>query len=278
MFKIISDSSCDLTKEEINDLDVSYVPFKITIDGKEFIDDYDFNLNDFLTDMKNTKKPITTSCPSPFDYMEEIEKNKDRDIYLVTISSKLSGSFNAAQVAAKEAKEKYPDINIGLIDSKSASAGQTRLVLKLLEYLKENNSFEETMDKITKYIDAQITMFVLESMQNLIKNGRIKKSAGLIANVLNIRPIMRSNDGEIELYEMNRGMKKSLDKLMIAIGKLNKNTENGVLSISHVNAKERAESFAQKAKELYNFKDIVVRQTNGLSAGYADIGGIVIAF
>ena len=278
MFKIISDSSCDLTKEEINDLDVSYVPFKITIDGKEFIDDYDFNLNDFLTDMENTKNPITTSCPSPFDYMEEIEKNKDRDIYLVTISSKLSGSFNAAQVAAKEAKEKYPDINIGLIDSKSASAGQTRLVLKLLEYLKENNSFEETMDKITKYIDSQITMFVLESMQNLIKNGRIKKSAGLIANVLNIRPIMRSNDGEIELYEMNRGMKKSLDKLMIAIGKLNKNTENGVLSISHVNAKERAESFAQKAKELYNFKDIVVRQTNGLSAGYADVGGIVIAF
>lgn len=228
--------------------------------------------------MENTKKPITTSCPSPFDYMEEIEKNKDRDIYLVTISSKLSGSFNAAQVAAKEAKEKYPDINIGLIDSKSASAGQTRLVLKLLEYLKENNSFEETMDKITKYIDSQITMFVLESMQNLIKNGRIKKSAGLIANVLNIRPIMMSKDGEIELYEMNRGMKKSLDKLMLAIGKLNKNTENGVLSISHVNAKERAESFAQKAKELYNFKDIVVRQTNGLSAGYADIGGIVIAF
>ncbi|MFR9281204.1 DegV family protein [Peptoniphilus lacrimalis] len=278
MFKIISDSSCDLTKEEINDLDVSYVPFKITIDGKEFIDDYDFNLNDFLTDMENTKNPITTSCPSPFDYMEEIEKNKDRDIYLVTISSKLSGSFNAAQVAAKEAKEKYPDINIGLIDSKSASAGQTRLVLKLLEYLKENNSFEETMDKITKYIDSQITMFVLESMQNLIKNGRIKKSAGLIANVLNIRPIMMSNDGEIELYEMNRGMKKSLDKLMLAIGKLNKNTENGVLSISHVNAKERAESFAQKARELYKFKDIVVRQTNGLSAGYADIGGIVIAF
>lgn len=278
MFKIISDSSCDLTKEEINDLDVSYVPFKITIDGKEFIDDYDFNLNDFLTDMENTKNPITTSCPSPFDYMEEIEKNKDRDIYLVTISSKLSGSFNAAQVAAKEAKEKYPDINIGLIDSKSASAGQTRLVLKLLEYLKENNSFEETMDKITKYIDSQITMFVLESMQNLIKNGRIKKSAGLIANVLNIRPIMMSNDGEIELYEMNRGMKKSLDKLMLAIGKLNKNTENGVLSISHVNAKERAESFAQKAKELYNFKDIVVRQTNGLSAGYADVGGIIIAF
>lgn len=278
MFKIISDSSCDLTKEEINDLDVSYVPFKITIDGKEFIDDYDFNLNDFLTDMENTKNPITTSCPSPFDYMEEIEKNKDRDIYLVTISSKLSGSFNAAQVAAKGAKEKYPDINIGLIDSKSASAGQTRVVLKLLEYLKENNSFEETMDKITKYIDSQVTMFVLESMQNLIKNGRIKKSAGLIANVLNIRPIMRSNDGEIELYEMNRGMKKSLDKLMLAIGKLNKNTENGVLSISHVNAKERAESFAQKAKELYNFKDIVVRQTNGLSAGYADVGGIVIAF
>lgn len=278
MYKIISDSSCDLNKDEIKNMNVSYVPFKITIDGKEYVDDNNFNLSEFLNHMKNSPNPIKTSCPAPFEYMQEIERNKDKDIYLVTISSKLSGSFNAAQVAAEEAREKYPGIKIGLIDSKSASAGQTRTVLKLLDYLKEDSTFEETMDKIKEFIDSQITMFVLESLQNLIKNGRIKKSAGLIANVLNIRPIMKSNDGEIELYEMNRGMKKSLERLALAVGKEKKDNSNNIICISHVDAKERADNLAQRFRELYKPKDIIVRQTNGLSAGYADIGGIVIAF
>lgn len=278
MYKIISDSSCDLTKDEIKNMNVSYVPFKITIDGKEYVDDNNFNLSEFLNHMKNSPNPIKTSCPAPFEYMQEIERNKDKDIYLVTISSKLSGSFNAAQVAAEEAREKYPGIKIGLVDSKSASAGQTRTVLKLLDYLKEDSTFEETMDKIKEFIDSQITMFVLESLQNLIKNGRIKKSAGLIANVLNIRPIMKSNDGEIELYEMNRGMKKSLERLALAVGKEKKDNSNNIICISHVDAKERADNLAQRFRELYKPKDIIVRQTNGLSAGYADIGGIVIAF
>lgn len=278
MYKIISDSSCDLNKDEIKNMNVSYVPFKITIDGKEYVDDNNFNLSEFLNHMKNSPNPIKTSCPAPFEYMQEIERNKDKDIYLVTISSKLSGSFNAAQVAAEEAREKYPEIKIGLIDSKSASAGQTRTVLKLLDYLKEDSTFEETMDKIKEFIDSQITMFVLESLQNLIKNGRIKKSAGLIANVLNIRPIMKSNDGEIELYEMNRGMKKSLERLALAVGKEKKDNSNNIICISHVDAKERADNLAQRFRELYKPKDIIVRQTNGLSAGYADIGGIVIAF
>lgn len=278
MYKIISDSSCDLNKDEIKNMNVSYVPFKITIDGKEYVDDNNFNLSEFLNHMKNSPNPIKTSCPAPFEYMQEIERNKDKDIYLVTISSKLSGSFNAAQVAAEEAREKYPGIKIGLVDSKSASAGQTRTVLKLLDYLKEDSTFEETMDKIKEFIDSQITMFVLESLQNLIKNGRIKKSAGLIANVLNIRPIMKSNDGEIELYEMNRGMKKSLERLALAVGKEKKDNSNNIICISHVDAKERADNLAQRFRELYKPKDIIVRQTNGLSAGYADIGGIVIAF
>lgn len=278
MYKIISDSSCDLTKDEIKNMNVSYVPFKITIDGKEYVDDNNFNLSEFLNHMKNSPNPIKTSCPAPFEYMQEIEKNKDKDIYLVTISSKLSGSFNAAQVAAEEAREKYPGIKIGLIDSKSASAGQTRIILKLVEYINESSNLRETMGKIKKFVDDQKLMFVLESMQNLIKNGRIKKTSGLIANVLNIRPIMESNDGEIELYEMNRGMKKSFERLALAVGKEKKDNSNNIICISHVDAKERADNLAQRFRELYKPKDIIVRQTNGLSAGYADIGGIVIAF
>lgn len=278
MYKIISDSSCDLTKDEIKNLNVSYVPFKITIDGKEYVDDDNFNIDEFLQNMEASSNPIKTSCPAPYEFMEEIEKNKDKDIYLVTITSKLSGSYNAAQVALEDAKEKYPDLKITLIDSKTASAGQTCVVLKLIDLLKENDDFEWVTKEITKFVDEQGTLFVLESIQNLIKNGRIKKTTGLIANVLNIRPIMCGKDGEIELYEMNRGMKKSLEKLALALGKITKKKSFERISISHVDAKERAEKLADRFRELYDVKEIVIRNTNGLSAGYADIGGIVIGF
>lgn len=277
MYKIISDTSCDLTKKEIKDLGIEYVPFKISIDGKDFTDDENLNIDDFLEAMKSTENPINTACPSPYDYLKIIEENKDKDIYILTISSKLSGSYNSAKVAEAEAKEKFENLKIHVIDSKAASAGTTRVALKLLDLVKEKD-FEEIVKEIEKDTNLETTMFVLESMKNLIKNGRIKKTAGLIANVLNIRPIMISNDGEIELFEINRGMKKSLDKMIKAIESKCKIEKPDLITISYVANKERAEKLKEKIEELYEDVKVHIRHTNGLSSGYADIGGIVIAF
>lgn len=277
MYKIISDTSCDLTKKEIKDLGIEYVPFKISIDGKDFTDDENLNIDDFLEDMESTENPIHTACPSPYDYLKIIEENKDKDIYILTISSKLSGSYNSAKVAEAEAKEKFENLKIHVIDSKAASAGTTRIALKLLDLVKEKD-FEEVVKEIEKDTNLETTMFVLESMKNLIKNGRIKKTAGLIANVLNIRPIMISNDGEIELFEINRGMKKSLDKMIKAIESKCKIEKPDLITISYVANKERAEKLKEKIEELYKDVKVHIRHTNGLSSGYADIGGIVVAF
>lgn len=277
MYKIISDTSCDLTKEEIKGLGIEYVPFKISIDGVEYEDGDNLNIKEYLEKMEKTENPIKTACPSPYDYLKIIEENKDKDIYILTISSKLSGSYNSAKIAEQEAKDKFKEIKIHVIDTKSASAGHTRIVLKLLDLLKDK-SFEEVIPTINKEIDSEITMFVLENMKNLIKNGRVKKSAGLIANVLNIRPIMISNDGEIELFEINRGIKKSLDKMVKAIGTECKVNKPNLVTISYVKNKERAEKIKKKIEEIYDGVKVHIRHTNGLSSGYADIGGIVIAF
>ncbi|MGF0096116.1 DegV family protein [Peptoniphilus sp. SGI.035] len=277
MYKIISDTSCDLTKEEIKDLGIEYVPFKISIDGVEYEDDDNLNIQEYLDKMEKTENPIKTACPSPYDYLKIIEKNIDKDIYISTISSKLSGSYNSAKVAEQEARDKFKGIKIHVIDTKSASAGHTRIILKLLDLLKDK-SFEEVVPAINKEVENEVTMFVLENMKNLIKNGRIKKSAGLIANVLNIRPIMISNDGEIELFEINRGIKKSLDKMVKAIGKECRVNNPNLVTLSYVRNEERAEKIKEKIEEMYDGVKVHVRHTNGLSSGYADIGGIVIAF
>lgn len=277
MYKIISDTSCDLRKDEIRDLGIEYVPFKISIDGKDYTDDENLNLDEFLEVMKKTENPIHTACPAPYNYFKIIEENKDKDIYILTIGSKLSGSYNSAKVAEAEAREKFEGINIHVIDTKAASAGTTRIALKLLDLVKEKD-FDEVVEEIEKETDLETTMFVLESMKNLIKNGRIKKTTGLIANVLNIRPIMISDDGEIELYEVNRGMKKSLDKMVKAIESKCKREKPDLITISYVEDKDRAEKLKERIEDLYEGAKIHLRHTNGLSSGYADIGGIVIAF
>ena len=139
-------------------------------------------------------------------------------------------------------------------------------------------AFDEIVEKGEKFIREMETFFILESLNNLIKNGRIRKSAGLIAKTLNIKPIMQGVKGEIELFELNRGFKKSLDKLAKAIGRIVEKTEGRTLYISQSNAEEKAEFFKKKILDLYRFDDVVVVPTGGLSSAYADDGGIVISF
>ena len=276
-FKIISDSGSDITKEMEQKMKITTVPFKIDVNGKEYVDDEKFNMPDFLATMKASSEPIRTACPSPFDYEKAIEEADAEYVFIITISSKLSGSYNSANIAKNVIEEKGKK-KVHIFDSKSASAGETCVAIKIHECIEKNMNYEEIIEEVEKYIDDLKTFFILESLDNLIKNGRIKKTAGLIANVLNIRPIMIGVQGEISFFVMNRGFKKSLLKLAEALGTVCNNFEERTLVISHVNALDKAMDFKKKVESLYKFKDIEIVHTRGLSSGYADNGGIVIAF
>lgn len=277
-YKIIADTACDLSKELQEKLNISYVPFKITVEDKEFIDDDNIDIKELIEAMGNSELPIKTACPAPFDYLEKLEKVEEDNIFIITIGKNLSASYNSAIIAANEFKEKNPNKNIYVVDSESASAAETSVLFKMIDILDKEDNFDSAIEKITEAVKNNFTFFVLESLDNLIKNGRIKKVSGLIANVLNIRPIMQGVEGDIKLYEMNRGFKRSLSKLAEAIGKVCDDLEGRVLFISHADALEKANEFKEKVAKLYNFKDIVIIHTKGLSTGYADHGGIVIGF
>jgi DegV family protein with EDD domain len=277
-YKIISDTSCDLTEQMRDEYRVSYVPFKITVEDKEFIDNDDIDIQELLLDMGRSETGVRTACPAPYDYLQELEKVDEDNVFILTISKKLSASYNSAVIAAKEYKQKNPKKNVYVVDSQSASAGQTSVFFKMIGILENEDNFDLAVEKIEDAVKDNFTFFVLESLDNLIKNGRIGKVSGLLANVLNVRPIMKGKEGEITLYEMNRGFKRALSKLAEALGKVCDDLEDRVLFISHVDGLEKADQFKKKVKELYNFKDIVIIKTKGLSTCYADNGGIVIGF
>ena len=275
-YNIVADSSCDLNKELQDKLNVSLVPFKIDVEDNTFLDDENLDTMELINAMKASPNPIRTSCPSPGDFVAEY---RDADtVFVVTISSKLSGTYNSALLAKEMVNEEFPHKFIHVFDSKSASVGESLTAIKIKELIDENLSNLEIVEKVEKYIKEMKTYFILESLDNLIKNGRISKTKGLIANVLNLKPIMGSNDGDIELVENIRGSKRAFKRLVDIIGESGVRFEERTLAISHTNALKLGEGLKKEIEERYKFKDVILVKTAGLSSGYAYDGGIILSF
>jgi DegV family protein with EDD domain len=165
-----------------------------------------------------------------------------------------------------------------VFDSKSASVGQTLIGIKLKELIDKKKSFEEIVEEVEAYIAGMKTFFISESLDNLIKNGRIPSWKGKLAMALKIRPIMTAIDGDIELHERVRGSNKAFERLAQIIKDLSKDMSDRTLAISHVNNPSRAASLKARIEELCNFKEVVVVPTHGLTSLYCDDQGIILAF
>lgn len=269
---LIVDSCTDFIKETE---DIPRVPFRILIENEEIIDE-NLDIKKLLEKMKNTKQQIKTACAAPEDFLNRFKEGANN--FVVTISSQLSGSYNSAMVAVENFKEKFPESFVHAFDSKTACAGETLIALKVKQLIEENLNASEIIEQTNKYISKLNTLFILESLDNLAKNGRITNFKALLANIMHIVPIMGANDGKIELKEQVRGKKRAFSRLVDMISEYNVDFENTILGITHVNCIEKAEKLRDEIKERYPFKDIKIFKSSGLSTVYADDGGIVIAF
>lgn len=275
--RIIGDSCTDLNEELEKDLEIEIVPLKIYLGEKEFVDEKNFDTKSFLKEMIDYNDIVKTSCPSPEDYLKVIEG--EGSVFIVTLSKELSGSYNAALLAKKLYHEENDDHKfIHVFNSRSAAVGQTLIAMKIKEFIELGLEDEMIVDRVEAYIESQQTFFILESLDNLINNGRITKTKGFIANTFNIIPIMGSTPrGTIELKAKGRGV-KAYKKMIDLIVEHATDTENKILGITHVDNKEQAEKIKKMVQERINFKDIIIVDARGISTSYADNKGIVIAF
>lgn len=275
-FRIVADSSCDLSDDLKNQLDIGIVPLKIGIDDKTFVDDENINKQELLREMANSNSVIKTSSPSPGDFIKEYEKADN--IFVVTLSSKLSGTYNSAMIAKniiQEGTEKF----IHVFDSKSASIGETLISMKIFELIQAKYDKLDIVNKANQYIDEMKTLFILDNLDNLMKGGRLTKIAAHIASLLNIKLILGGDEeGHIKLVDESRGNKRAFRKFVEIIGIEAGNTEGKTIGIAHCNALDRANELKEQLEEKFNFKDIILTEMAGLSSVYANDGGIVVAF
>ncbi len=275
--RLISDTASDLTKEMIDERHIGLVPFKMDVGEEHFVDDW-MDTMALIRAMKASEEGLTTSCPSPHDYLEALRKEKDGEgILILTISSRLSGSFNAAKTA-KDLFAEECDTPVYVLDSKSAGAGPSLLLLELSEKRAQVASFDAWCRFGEEFVEKMETFFVLESLENLRKNGRLGKVTTRIGRALHIRPLMHGKDGEIELYELTRGFKRSLKKMANAVEKLVRAPEECRVYITHVNAEEKAQLLRDLILEKMSVREIIITPARGLSTAYGDDGGVIIAF
>lgn len=275
-YKIVVDSCCELPEALRKDERFEIIPLGLEVGEYQIYDDETFNQAEFLQKIAAYTKGPKSSCPSPERFMEAYHTEKAERIYVVTLSSHLSGSFNSAVLGKNLYHEKYGDKQIHIIDSESASCGETQIAFKLIELEEAGLPFEDIVEQIEAFRSSIITYFVLDNLETLRKNGRLSGVKALVASTLSIKPVMAGDKGVIVQRGQCIGMKKALNKMAEMVASQAVNPKQRTLMITHCNAPERAELMKNLILAQADFKETLIMDTRGVSSMYANDGGVIV--
>jgi len=276
-FSVIADSCCDFTPEMRANPVYRSIPLTIHVGGVDYVDDQNLDTSLLICAMDQCPDASSTSCPSPGDYLDAFRK-AEGDIYVVTLSALLSGSHNSAWQAKQLFAEEQPDRNVHVFNSCSASSGEVLLAQKVYELAKSGLPFTQVVAQAEQTISDTNTLFVLENLDNLKKNGRLTKVQALLTGALRIKLIMGSTpEGEICKHGQALSIKQALSKL-VEIMALDERHKGKTLYIAQCLCPDRARQLWEMAQKSCQFSSVVITATRGLSSYYANSGGVVAAY
>ena len=275
-YKIIGDSCLDLTKEMRKDPCYSMIPLTLMVGERHFVDDETFDQKEFIKVVKEDPECPKSACPSP-EMFKEAYCCEEENVFVITLSAALSGSYNSAVLAKSLYEEEYGKKNILVLDSKSASSGQLNIAMYIRELCDQGLEFDEICEKAAACRDRMNTYFVLDNLETLRKNGRLSGIKALVASTLSIKPVMAGTmDGRIEQIGQGIGIRKGLQKMADAVVRNVARPEEKTLMITHCNCPERAESVKRMVTSKVSVKDVVIMDTAGVSSMYANDGGVIV--
>lgn len=275
-YKIIGDSCLDLTAALKEDSRFQTVPLTLQVDEHMVVDDETFDQKAFIGLVKASPNCPRSACPSPEAFKKAYECPEE-DVFVITLSSHLSGSFNSAVVGKDLYEEEHGKKNILVIDSESASSGELNLALAIADMYDQGMEFEEVSRRILKMRDEQQTYFVIDSLEPLRKNGRLTGLQAFFATALNIKPVMGADHGVIIKLDQARGVTRAFARMAEIATKNAARLERKVAVIAHCNCPDRARQVREELEKRGSFSQIVVTETAGVATMYAGDGGIVLA-
>ena len=277
-FKIVVDSCCDLTPQMRKDPCFVKVPLSIHANGSVFVDDDTLDQADLLWSMRQSEDAPSTACPSPQAYLDAYQGEEGEDVYVVTLSALLSGSHNSAEQARVLLEEDEPQRNVHVFNSCSASSGEVLIALKLQELASSGMPFKRVVREVEQYIYQMQTLFVLESLENLRKNGRLTKLQAVVTSALKIKLLCGATpEGEIAKVGQALSMKQALSKLVDKIA-ADPEHKGRTIAVCHCNCLERALQVKQQLELKCQPAQVLILEAGGITTVYANSGGVVVAY
>lgn len=270
--KIVTDSSANLLDGMMPE--VSSVPLKISTSERDFVDNSQLDVDQMLTYLRQYKGKSGTACPNVAEWLDQFEGGDW--IFAVTISSKLSGCYQSACIAAQTYQEHHPDAKVMVIDSLSTGPEMVLIIEQLRELISQGLHFEQICDAIAAYQSHTHLIFSLESMDNLSKNGRIPVPIAKAVSLLGLRIVCSALDGALHPLHKCRGEKRAITQLWKTAEEMG--YHGGKVRISHTHNLDGAQGFAALVREKYPDCDIEIMPNRGLCGFYAEQGGLIIGF
>jgi len=278
IYSIVSDSSCDLLTSDFKSKDILFetVPLRLLVGEREFVDNDDLEVPQLLKAMAQEKAASSTACPSPAAFAKAFEKG-DRTICF-TISSNLSGTYNAAVLARDMVMEEHPEKEICVIDSKATAGAMILLIRRARELLEAGGEFEEVCAQLRLYQAALRTCFTLENFDNLIKNGRMRPLVGTLLHSLGIHVIADATpQGTIHVAGKARGEAKTYQTITALMGE-SKDCTGAEVVICHCENLQGALKLKEQILRDLPVKSVELFSCRGLTSFYAMERGLIIGY
>ena len=271
--KIVADSSANMLS--LDGVDFESAPLKISTAERNFVDDANLDVKEMADYMMAYKGKSGSACPGVGDWLDAFEGYDE--IYCVTITSKLSGSYNAAMTAKMQFEEENPGKKVYVLDSYSTGPEMKLQVNKLKELILAGKEFDTICKEIEEYkTEHTALLFCLESLNNLANNGRVSRAVASLASVIGLRLIGDATGGELNPTDKVRGEKKAAACNFNNMKRLGYN--GGKVIIDHCFNQKAADALKAKVLEEFPEADIVIAEARGLCTYYAEIGGLMIGF
>ncbi len=276
--RIITDTSCDLPDNELKKYNIEMIPLKVTFDnGETFLDRFELEPAEFVKKMRLSPTLPKTSAPDPNTFIEYFEKGLKEagEVLFVSLSSGLSSTCQTAQLACNMLGSE----KVKIFDTLTASLGTGIMAIKAAGMAAQGLGINNIVEQLTRIRASREVIFTLDTLENVVKGGRLSRIEGLTGTLLHIKPILRGNNqGLPEVVEKVKGRKKAMHRLVSMLGEVAGNAvKDQLIGISHVNCEEDAIHLSEEIKDRYNSANqIIISEMSATIGTYTGEGGLMI--
>ncbi|MFZ7103561.1 MAG: DegV family protein [Peptococcaceae bacterium] len=273
--QVVTDSSCDLPQDIIDQYGIQVVPLFIHFDHETYLDGLEIDKQTFYHKLSLGGELPKTSRPTPIAFADAFTKaHKKGPVLCITLSSGLSGTYESALIA----REMVP-FEVEVVDTLNASIGIGLQVLKACELARQGMDLKEIVLQILQYRREMSTYFTVNTLENLIKGGRLSGIEGAIGQVLNIKPVLYNlPDGYIGTLEKVRGRKKSLKRLIQLAQESGRDFSSATIGITHARAGEEMAELVRELRETLKPQKIIISELGPVIGAHTGFGTILLAF